>query len=154
MHLQAVMERVWRCNGRPWLSECIFEFIWCWTPSGYLSSLDLGHQAHLWTGSITTSKYIVNARRRVYGDTGVTEVDWLMGSADSGDPAVDRHHLIFISSGSTQLRGFSQLGRIISSHFLPRLLVLERFILTKSIWMSREALWNVDGGLTAVDVYI
>jgi len=77
-----------------------------------------------------------------------------MGSTYSGDPGVDRHHLIFISSGSTQLRGFSRPGSIISSHFLPRLLELEPFFLTNSVWMSREVRRNVDGGLTAVDVYI
>jgi len=61
----------------------------------------------------------------VYGDTGVTEVDRAMGSTYSGDPGVDRHHLIFISSGSTQLRGFSRPGSIRFSQFLPRLLELE-----------------------------
>jgi len=50
-----------------------------------------------------------------------------------GDPGVDRHHLIFISSGSTQLRGFSPPGSIISSHFLPRLLKVEPFFFTNSV---------------------
>jgi len=50
-----------------------------------------------------------------------------------GYPRVDRHLLIFISSGSTQLCGFSRPGSIISSHFLPRLLELEPFSLTNSI---------------------
>jgi len=44
-------------------------------PSASPNSLDYGLQVHLSTRSITASKYIVNERRRVYGDTGVTEVD-------------------------------------------------------------------------------
>jgi len=96
-----------------------------WPPSQSPNSLDHGLKVHLSTGSITASKYNVNERRRVYGDTGVTEADWAAGSTYSGDPGVDTHHRIFISSGSTQLRGFSRLGSIISSHFLPRLLELE-----------------------------
>ena len=40
---------------------------------------------------------------------------------------------MFISSGSTQLRGFTRPGSFISSHFLPRLLELERFFLTHSV---------------------
>jgi len=46
---------------------------------------------------------------------------------------VDKQHLILISSGSTQLGGFSRPGSIISSHFLPMLLELERFFLTNSV---------------------
>jgi len=57
----------------------------------------------------------------------------VMGSRYSGDPGVDKHHPIFISSVSTQLRGFSRPGSIISSHFLPRLLELEPFFLTNSV---------------------
>jgi len=56
-----------------------------------------------------------------------------MGSTYLGDPEVDRHHLLFISSGSMQLRGFSRPGIIISSHSLPRLLKLELFFLTNSV---------------------
>ena len=33
-------------------------------------------------------------RRRVYGDTGVTEMDRATGSIYSGDCGVERHHLI------------------------------------------------------------
>jgi len=55
------------------------------------------------------------------------------GSTYSGDPGVDRHHVIFISSGSMQLRGFSRPGSIISSRFLRMLLELEPFILTNSV---------------------
>ena len=33
-------------------------------------------------------------RWRVYGDTGITEVDWAMGSIHLRDPRVDRAHLI------------------------------------------------------------
>jgi len=56
-----------------------------------------------------------------------------MESTYSGDPGVDRHHLLFISSGSMQLRGFSRPGSIISPHSLPRLLKLELFFLTNSV---------------------
>jgi len=40
------------------------------------------------------------------------------------------------------------------SHFLPRLLELEPFFLTNSGSMSQEVWGNLDGGLTAIDVYI
>ena len=76
----------------------------------------------------------------MYGDTGVTEVDWATGSTYSGNPVVDRHHLIFISSGSTQLRAFSRPGSIISSHFLPTLLELELFFLTNSVCALNRSL--------------
>jgi hypothetical protein len=45
--------------------------------------------------------YIFKERQRVYGDTGVTEVDRVTGSIYSADPRVDRHHLISISSYHT-----------------------------------------------------
>jgi len=106
-------------------SKGISEFTQSRSPIASPNSLDHGLKVHLSTRSIKASKYIVNERRRVYGDTGVTEVDWVTGSTFSGDPGVDGHHLIFISSGSTQLRGFSRPGSIISSHVLPRLLELE-----------------------------
>jgi len=35
-------------------------------------------------------------RWRVYGDTGMTEVDWAIGSIYLRDPRVDRHHLILL----------------------------------------------------------
>jgi len=56
-------------------SKCISEFTRSWAPSASLSSLDLGLQVQFSTRSITASKYIVNERRRVHGDTGVTEVN-------------------------------------------------------------------------------
>jgi len=37
----------------------------------------------------------------VYGDTGIPEVDRVMGSIYLADPGVDRHHLILISSHHT-----------------------------------------------------
>jgi len=40
-------------------------------------------------------------RRRLYGDTGVTEVDRVTGSIYSAYSGVDRHHLISISSYHT-----------------------------------------------------
>jgi len=93
------------------------------------------------------------------------------GSIYSGDPGVDRHHVIFISSyhttklhtlsfqtfglthsfrGSTQLRRSSWPGSIISSHPHPTLLEPEPLILTNSIWMSREVPWSVVGGLSDI----
>jgi len=106
-------------------SKCISKLARSRPPSASPNSLDHCLKVHLKTRSITASKYIVNERRRVYGDTGVTEVHRATGSTYSGDPGVDRHHLIIISSGSTQLHWFSRPGSIISSHFLPRLLELE-----------------------------
>jgi len=106
-------------------SKCISKLARSRPKSASPNSLDHALKVHLSTRSITASKYIANDRRRVYGDTGVTEVDWATGSTYSGDPGVDRHHIIFISSGTTQLRGFSRPSSIISSHFLPRLLELE-----------------------------
>jgi len=108
----------------------------------------------------------------VYGDAGVTEVDRVTGSIYSADPGVDRHHLISISSyhtkkihsifpnfyshslcprfrGSTQLRGSSTPGSIISSHPIPTLLEPEPLFLMNSVWMSREVRGSVDGGLSA-----
>jgi len=97
----------------------------------------------------------------VYGDTGVAELDGVMGDIYSGDPGVDSMHRILdlISSsyhttnytlqlshlmislalsetpcGSTQLRGSSQLGSIIPSHTLPTLLKPEPLFLTNSFW--------------------
>jgi len=94
-------------------SECISDFTQSWPPSTSLSPLDHGLQVHLSPRSITASKYIVNYWRRVYWDTGVTEVDWAMGSTNSGDPTVDRHHIIFTSSYQTtkiHTLSFSTLG--------------------------------------------
>jgi len=90
----------------------------------------------------------------VYGDSGVTEPDLATGSTYSGGPGVDKHHPDFFPSGSTQLRGFSRPGSILSSQFVSRLLELEPFFLTNSVWMSQEVWRNVDGWLTAVDVCI
>jgi len=53
----------------------------------------------------------------------------MTGSTYSGYPGVDRHHLIFISTGAPELRGFSRPGSIISPHHLLRLLKLEPLIL-------------------------
>jgi len=56
-------------------SQCISNPALSRPPNASLSSLDLGLKVHLQIRSIMASKYIVNERRRVYGDTGVTEVD-------------------------------------------------------------------------------
>jgi len=55
-------------------SKCISEFTQSWPPSASLSSLDLGLQVHISTRAIMASKYIINERRQVYRDSGVTEV--------------------------------------------------------------------------------
>jgi len=88
------------------------------------SSHEHGLQVHLQTRSITASecsitackfaqawppsasqtrsiKYIFKERRRLYGDTGVMEVDRVTGSIYSADPGVDRYNLISISSYHT-----------------------------------------------------
>jgi len=90
-------------------------------PSASPNSLNHGLQVHHQTHSITASKciseftrspspsasqtrsikYIFKERRRLYGDTGVTEADRVTGSIYSADPGVDRHHLISISSYHT-----------------------------------------------------
>jgi len=82
-------------------------------PSASPNWIDHGLQVHLSVhsmsaskciskaGLITASKYIVKERRWVYGDTGVTEVERATRSIYSGDPGVDRQHLIFISSCHT-----------------------------------------------------
>ena len=67
-------------------SKCISEFLRSPSPSASQ------------TGSI---KYIFKERRRLYGDTGVTGVDRVMGSIYSADHRVDRHHLISVSSYHT-----------------------------------------------------
>jgi len=71
--------------------------------SKYISpnSLDHGLQVHLKTCFITACKYIFKERRRVYGDTAVTEVDSMTGSIYLADRGVHRHHLISISSFHT-----------------------------------------------------
>ena len=99
------------------VSERISKLTLTWPPSASLSSLDLGLLVHLSTRLITASKYIVSERLRVDGDTGVTKRESATRSTYSGDSWVDRYHLLSISSGSTQLRGFSWPGSIISSHF-------------------------------------
>jgi hypothetical protein len=84
-------------------SKCISEFTRSTSPSASLSSLDLSLQVHIQTRSITASKciseftrstspsasqtrsikYIFKERWRLYGDTGVTEVDRVTGSIRS-----------------------------------------------------------------------
>jgi len=124
-------------------SKCISEFTPSRPPSASPNSLDHGLPVHVQSLSITDSKYILTERRWEYVDTGVTEVEWATRSIYSGDPGVDRQHLIFISSrhtskihnlsfptfcltrsvrGSTPLLGSSRPGCIISSHLPPTLL--------------------------------
>jgi len=67
-------------------TKCISEFIRSRSPSA---------------SQPCSIKYIFKERRRLYGDTGVTEVDRVTGSIYLADPGVDRHHLISISSYHT-----------------------------------------------------
>jgi len=109
----------------------------------------------------------------VYGDTGVTEVERVMGSVYLADPGADRYNLICISSYHTMkiqtlyfpnfghtrsvydivdLRNCmvpSTQGSIISSHPIPTLLEPEPLFLMDSVWMSREVRRSVNRGLSA-----
>ena len=89
MHLQTCL-----ITASKWISKLAQS----WPPSASVSSLDLSLQVHLPTGSITASKSNVKERRWVYGATGLMAVECARWSIYSGDPGVDRHHLIFISS--------------------------------------------------------
>jgi hypothetical protein len=80
------------------VSKCISNLPGLQPPSASLNSHDYGLQVHLQTRLITTSKYIFNELRWVYGDTGVMEVDRGTGSINSADPGVYRHHLVSLSS--------------------------------------------------------
>jgi len=102
-------------------SKFISKLARSWPPNASLSSLDLSLQVHIQTRSIRASKciseftrstspsssqthsieFVIKERWRLYGDTGVTEVDRVTGSIYSADPGVDRHHLISISSYHT-----------------------------------------------------
>jgi len=55
------------------------------------------------TSSITASKYIIRQRHWVYGDSGVTVVEWATWSIYSGNPGVHRQPLIFILSCHTTI---------------------------------------------------
>jgi len=142
-------------------------------PSASPNSHNYGHQVHLQTRSITASKYIFKERRRVYGDSGVTKVQTVMGRTYSADPGVDSHHLISILSYDTmKIHYFSQpfgltrsvrnimdprncvgsspLGSIITSHPIPMLLDPELLFLMSSLWISRGVRRSVYSGLSAV----
>jgi len=74
--------------------QCISNLTRSWPPGASLSSLGPGLQVHLQNRSILASKYIFKERQWVYSDTGVMEVDRVMGSIYSADPGADWHHLI------------------------------------------------------------
>jgi len=162
---------------------CISTLAQSQSPSVALNSHDYSLQVHLQTHSITASKYIFKERRLVYGDTGVTKVERVMGSIHSADPGEDRHHPISISSNHTKkihtlsfptfgftrsvrdiadprnCVGSSTTGSIISSHPIPTLLEPEPLfepeplVLMNSIWMSREVRWSVHGGLSGFNLH-
>ena len=133
--------------------------------SASLSSLDPGLQLHRQTCSITASMYTCKQQRRLYGDTGVTEVEWASGSIYSGHPRVHRHHPILSYNnnthsicpnfwshslfprfrGSMPLHGSSRPGSIISSHLRHTSLELELLFATNSVRMSREVWYNIVG---------
>jgi len=148
-------------------SKCISKLTWLRPPI----SLDHGLQVHLQTRSITASKYIFNERRRVYRDTGVTEVERVTGSRYSADPGVDRHLISILSYHTMKIHYLSQPfglthsvrdimdpcncvwastpGNIISSHPIPTLLEPELLFRMNSLWMSWEVRRSVEGGLSA-----
>jgi hypothetical protein len=119
-------------------SECISKLARLRPPSSH----DHGLQMHLQTRSIMASKYICMERRRVYGDTGVTEVDRVTGSIYSADPGVDRHHLIFISSYHTMrihTLSFPTFGltRSVRNFVDPQRQVVS-YLLTRSLRSSNQ----------------
>jgi len=79
-------------------SECMSKLARSRLPSASLSPLNLGLKVPLRSRSITASKFISNQPRRVYRDTRAMEVDRADASIYPGDPGLDRHHCIFISS--------------------------------------------------------
>jgi len=83
------------------VSKCISKLTQHLPPSASLCLLDRTLQVHPQTQSIKASFIILKEEWRVYGHAEVTEVDRLSGSIYSADPAVDRHHLISISSYHT-----------------------------------------------------
>jgi len=136
------------------------------------NSLDCSLQVNLQTRSIIAPKNIFKARWRVYGVTGVTEVQRVTGCIYSAEPGVDRHHLVSILSYHTmKILYLSQLfgvtcsvhnimdpcncfgsstpGSIISSHQISTLLEPEPLFQMNSLWMSREVRWIVEGGFSA-----
>jgi len=90
-------------------SKCITKLARLWLSCSHNHSL----QVHLQTNSIKASKYICKEQRRVYGDTGVTEVDRVTGSMYSADPRVGRYHPIsipFYHTMKTHTRSFPTFG--------------------------------------------
>jgi len=151
-------------------SKCISECTRSWPPSASPNLFDHGRGVYLWIHSILDTKCVSEFTHSRPPSASLNSLDhglrvhvqWATAGVQryrgNGGGRSHREYIfrrrIVISSGSTQLRGFSRLGSIISSHFLPRLLELEPFFLKNSIWMSREVWRNVNGGLTAVDVYM
>jgi len=82
-------------------SKCISKLARSQPPSESLNSDDHGLEVHLQTRSITASEYIFNQWQWVFGNTGVPEVERVMGSIYSADPGVYTHYLISTSSYHT-----------------------------------------------------
>jgi len=115
-HLIAASHCIFEFNSVS-ASKCISKLARSWPPSVSPDPLDYGLQvrtimaskcisklARSWPPSASQTrsiKYIIKERQRLYGDTGVTEVDRVTGSIYSADPGVDRHHLISISTYHT-----------------------------------------------------
>jgi len=156
------------------VSKCVAKHARSQPPSTSLSSLDLSLQVLLQTRLIRASKYILKERRRLSGDTGVTEVARVTGSIYSADPRVDSHHLIsiwsyhimklhtlsFPTSGVThsvsrytQFRGSSMPGSIISSHAIPMLVEQEPLILKNSASTLPAVSLSVDSGPSAFQLH-
>jgi len=152
-------------------SKCISKLARSQPPSVSHCLHDYGLQVYLQTSSITASKYIFKERRRVYGNTGVTEVDRGTGSI-FGRPRsrqISCHfHLILSYNENThsffpnfwshllcpRCHGSSTPGSIISSHLIPRLLEPETLFQMNSVWMSREVSRSDNGGLSAFYLHL
>jgi len=90
-------------------SKCISKLARSRPPSVSPNWLDYGLLVHTITATKCISKLArlqppstsLSSDGRVYGDTGVTEVERVTGSIYWADPGVDKHHLISISSYHT-----------------------------------------------------
>ena len=112
----------------------------------------------------------------MYGDTGIKEVERVMGSIYLADPRADRHLISIVSYHTMNIHYLSQLfgvtrsvhdimdrrncvgsptpGSIISSHPIPTtLLEPEPLFLINSLSMSREVQRSVEVGLAAFSLH-
>ena len=131
-------------------SKCISEFTRCWSASASPKSLDPGLYVHRQGATVGIRWYSGNGG-------GQSDGEYILGRPWSRQTSSHFHliisynentHSIFPNfwsqslcprfHGSTQLRGPSTPGSIISSHPIPMLFQPELLFLMISIWMSRE----------------